>query len=72
MNQGHIPSSDFLFAFLLQQSPPNIKASFIILIEKPFSCKIYETQKKKKKAQNFKYQDKDYQNPKRKMHEINK
>ena len=49
MNQGHIPSSDFLFAFLLQQSPPNIKASFIILIEKPFGCKIYETQKKKKK-----------------------
>ena len=49
MNQGHIPSSNFLFAFLLQQSPPNIKASFIILIEKPFGCKIYETQKKKKK-----------------------
>ena len=48
MNQGHIPSSDFLFAFLLQQSPPNIKASFIILIEKPFGCKIYEIQKKKK------------------------
>ena len=49
MNQGHIPSSNFLFAFLLQHSPPNIKASFIILIEKPFGCKIYETQKKKKK-----------------------
>ena len=53
MNQGHIPSSDFLFAFLLQQSPQNIKASFIILIEKPFGCKIYETQKKKKKSSEF-------------------
>ena len=55
MNQGHIPSSNFLFAFLLQQSPPNIKASFIILIEKPFGCKIYETKKKKKKKKSSEF-----------------
>ena len=70
MNQGHIPSFDFLFAFLHPQSPPNCKASFTILTERPFGYKIYE---KKKKLRILSTKTRTiYQNPKRKMHEINK